>query len=46
MQQWYDIAEPGSKWQRDYAAALDLFDREAASSPVVPAPTETPKDAA
>lgn len=41
VQQWYDLAEPGSKWQRDYAAALDLFDREAASSPVVPAPTET-----
>lgn len=41
VQQWYDLAEPGSKWQRDYAAALDLFDREATSSPVVPAPTET-----
>lgn len=41
VQQWFDLAEPGSKWQRDYAAALDLFDREAASSPVVPAPTET-----
>ncbi|MBP2522251.1 hypothetical protein [Rhodococcus sp. PvP104] len=41
VQQWFDLAEPGSKWQRDYAAALDLFDREAASSPVVPSPTET-----
>ena len=41
VQRWFDIAKPGSKWQRDYAAALDLFDREAASSPVVPAPTDT-----
>ncbi|MFE5789575.1 hypothetical protein [Rhodococcus erythropolis] len=41
VQRWFDIAKPGSKWQRDYAAALDLFDREAASSSVVPAPTET-----
>ena len=41
VKEWWARADRGSKWERQYQAALDLFDREAASSPVVPAPTET-----
>lgn len=41
VKEWWVRADRGSKWERQYQAALDLFDREAASSPVVPTPTET-----
>lgn len=41
VKEWWARADRGSKWERQYQAALDLFDREASSSPVVPAPTET-----
>lgn len=41
VKEWWARADRGSKWERQYQAALDLFDREAASSPVVPASTET-----